>query len=50
MDSKNKVTYFLSDLHLGATYLEDPRGNEARVARFLDSIHDTAQAVYLLGV
>ena len=37
MDSK-KVTYFLSDLHLGATYLEDPRGNEARVARFLDSI------------
>ncbi|MCI5980170.1 MAG: UDP-2,3-diacylglucosamine diphosphatase [Sodaliphilus pleomorphus] len=49
MDSKNKVTYFLSDLHLGATYLEDPRGNEARVARFLDSIHDTAQAVYLLG-
>lgn len=46
---KKKQVYFLSDLHLGAKYLADPRGNEARVVRFLDSIHDRAAAVYLLG-
>lgn len=44
-----KRTFFLSDLHLGAKYLKTPRENEERVVRFLDSIHDTAAAVYLLG-
>lgn len=44
-----KITYFISDLHLGATYLHDPRGNEARAVRFLDSIHHNAAALYLLG-
>jgi len=42
-------TYFLSDLHLGAKYLKDPRANEMRVVRFLDSIAGDADALYLLG-
>ncbi len=47
--TQGKLTYFLSDLHLGANYLEHPRDNERRVVRFLDSIAPTASAVYLLG-
>ncbi len=41
--------YFLSDLHLGAPYFPDSRESEMRVVRFLDSIKDKADAVYLLG-
>ena len=43
------VTYFLSDLHLGARYLPDRRAHERRVVDFLRSIRDTAEAVYLVG-
>lgn len=43
------VTYFLSDLHLGARYLPDRRAHERRVVEFLRSIRDTAEAVYLVG-
>ncbi len=41
--------YFLSDLHLGAPYFKDSRESEMRVVRFLDSIRDRADAIYLLG-
>lgn len=41
--------YFLSDLHLGAPYFEDSRESEMRVVRFLDSIKDDADVIYLLG-
>ncbi len=44
-----KRVYFLSDLHLGAKYLQDPMSNERRVVRFLESIGHDAGAVYLLG-
>ena len=44
-----KHTYFLSDLHLGAPYMKDSRENERRVVRFLDSIKNDADAIYLLG-
>ena len=44
-----KRTYFISDLHLGASYIGDARAHEARVLRFLDSIAPQAQAIYLLG-
>ena len=44
-----KHTYFLSDLHLGAPYMEDSRKNEKRVVAFLDSIKEDADAIYLLG-
>ena len=46
---KGKATYFLSDLHLGARYFKSPRDKEMRVVRFLDSVKDTAEAVYLVG-
>ncbi len=42
-------TYFISDLHLGAGYIADPRGHERRIARWLKSIAPTARTLYLLG-
>jgi UDP-2,3-diacylglucosamine hydrolase len=45
----SKNVYFLSDLHLGASYLKNPLDNERRVVRFLDSIKDKASEIYLLG-
>lgn len=42
-------TYFISDLHLGAKYMNDPLERERRVCRFLDSIKDDAAELYLLG-
>ena len=45
----DKHTYFLSDLHLGAPYMEDSRESELRIVRFLDSIKEDADAIYLLG-
>lgn len=45
----SKNTYFISDLHLGAKYMDDPVGRERRVCRFLDSIKDDAAELYLLG-
>ena len=45
----SKAVYFLSDLHLGASYLTSPLECEKRVVRFLDSIKDKASEIYLLG-
>ena len=42
-------TYFISDLHLGAKYMDEPLENERRVCRFLDSIKDDAARLFLLG-
>ncbi len=44
-----KKAYFISDLHLGAGYLDDKRETECRVVRFLDSIKDDVGELYLLG-
>lgn len=44
-----KKVYFISDLHLGATYLPDKRRWEQRVVDFLDSIAGEASELYLLG-
>ncbi len=43
------LTYFISDLHLGASYLENPHDYERRVVRWLRSIKDSAKALYLMG-
>lgn len=48
MDSQ-KLTYFLSDLHLGARYFRDPREQEKLVCRWLRSIAPTADRIYLVG-
>lgn len=43
------LTYFLSDLHLGAKYLDNPLDYERRVVRWLESVKDNAKTIYLLG-
>ena len=45
---EQKLTYFISDLHLGAKYLPHPEA-EQRAVRFLKSIKDKADELYLLG-
>mgnify|MGYP000755884469 FL=1 len=42
-------TYFLSDLHLGARYLDRPHERERMIADFLESIADDAETLYLVG-
>ncbi len=42
-------TYFLSDLHLGATYMPDEREHEARVIAMLQDFGRDADSIYLLG-
>lgn len=41
--------YFLSDFHLGASYLNDVREAEMRVVSFLDSIKNDADEIFLVG-
>ena len=43
------LTYFISDLHLGAGYIADHREHERTVVEFLRSIGPTARRLYLLG-
>lgn len=44
-----KNIYFISDLHLGATYYADPIAKERRVTQWLESVRDDASHIYLLG-
>lgn len=46
---REKCAYFLSDLHLGASYSPDARERERKVVAFLDSIKNSAAEIYLLG-
>lgn len=43
------LTYFISDLHLGAGYIADPRAHEQLVVEFLRSIEPRCRRLYLLG-
>ena len=43
-----KMTYFVSDVHLGLQ-VSDPADRERRVVSFLESVAEDAEAVYLLG-
>lgn len=43
------LTYFISDLHLGALTMDNPLDYERRVVRFLRSIKGKAKRLYLLG-
>lgn len=49
MASERKYTYFISDLHLGASYIKDPHQHERRIADWLRSIEPEAKALYLVG-
>lgn len=44
-----KLTYFISDIHLGSRCIADPRAHERIVADWLLSIEPTARALYILG-
>ena len=44
-----KKIYFLSDIHLGNRYLDDPISVEKKLVGWLDRIRDDAAAVYFLG-
>ena len=41
--------YFVSDLHLGATYVADARQHERQVIAFLDGIKADAASLFLVG-
>lgn len=43
------LTYFISDLHLGAGYIADGRSHERTIASWLREITPSAKALYLLG-
>lgn len=43
------LTYFISDLHLGARYFLDPKEQERMVCGWLRSIAPTARRLYLVG-
>lgn len=47
--ASEKLTYFLSDLHLGAHYFRNPREQERLVCRWLRKIAPTAERIYLVG-
>lgn len=44
-----KVSYFISDLHLGANYIVDKRAHEHHVVSWLDSIKMNAKSLYMVG-
>ncbi len=48
-DTYRTKTYFISDAHLGAAYIADPREHERRIAHMLDEMRGDAKAVYMLG-
>ncbi len=49
MVENNKKIYFISDIHLGAGSFESSLKREKLVVRWLDSIRNDAQAIYLVG-
>ncbi|MDE5594466.1 MAG: UDP-2,3-diacylglucosamine diphosphatase [Muribaculaceae bacterium] len=48
MNGRTK-TYFISDLHLGAAYLDRPHDRERMLAEFLNKISADAARLYLVG-
>ena len=44
-----KKIYFITDLHLGIPTLEESHQRELKMLRFLDSIKDDAEAIFLMG-
>lgn len=46
---QRSLTYFISDLHLGARYFLDPRVQERMVCAWLRSIAPAARRIYLVG-
>lgn len=50
MDAADRLpVYFISDLHLGASYIHDPKAHERRAARFVESLVGRASELVMLG-
>lgn len=49
MDINGKKIYFISDAHLGARFHTDHRAIEKKLVRWLDSVKETASAIFMLG-
>lgn len=49
MSTVRDKTYFISDLHLGASYIADPRAHEKHVVSFLRHIAADCRRLILLG-
>lgn len=47
--TQRTVTYFISDLHIGAKYISDRVAHERLLVNWLRDIAPTAKAIYLLG-
>lgn len=47
--AERDLTYFISDLHLGAGYIADPREHERQVVEWLRSIEPRCRRLYMLG-
>ncbi len=47
--AERTTTYFISDIHLGASYIKDPRAHEKRVVDFLHHIKPDCKRLFLLG-
>lgn len=47
--SPGKKTYFISDTHLGAAYLDRPQLRERMLVEWLDGIASDAESLYLVG-
>jgi UDP-2,3-diacylglucosamine hydrolase len=45
----SRKTYFASDVHLGSAIFESPQETEKRFVRWLDSIKEDVDVLYLLG-
>ncbi len=46
---QRNLTYFISDLHIGAGYIADTHGHQRLISDWLESIAPTAKRLYLLG-
>jgi len=44
-----KKVYFIADAHLGATCVPQTRENEKHLVAWLDSVKESASAIYMLG-
>ncbi|MCC8154281.1 MAG: UDP-2,3-diacylglucosamine diphosphatase [Tannerellaceae bacterium] len=49
MHQKQKKIYFISDAHLGSRYHKEPIEVEKKLVRWMDSIKEDAQALFILG-
>ena len=47
--AERTLTYFISDLHIGAGYIADSHEHQRRLSQWLESIAPRARTIYMLG-